>query len=56
MGTAVERRGTFDSRAGTGRRKSSGQATPKGPDEDPEEAPADIETDALERGFDESDP
>jgi DNA polymerase-4 len=56
MGTAVERRGTFDSRAGTGRRKSSGQATPKGPDEDPEGAPADIETDALERGFDESDP
>ncbi|HEY2917055.1 MAG TPA: DNA polymerase IV [Candidatus Limnocylindrales bacterium] len=56
LGTAVERRGAFDSRAGTGRREGSDQAKRRSPDEGPEGSPADIETDALERGFDDSDP
>jgi DNA polymerase-4 len=56
LGTAVERRGRFDNRGGTGRRKTANQASPKAPEAGPEGELADIETDALEPGFDDSDP
>jgi DNA polymerase IV len=56
LGTAVERRGTFDSRAGTGRRKHVDQASQPVPDEGSGGELTDIETDALEHGFDDSDP
>jgi DNA polymerase IV len=43
LGTAVERRGSFDSRAGTGRKKTADQSNPEPVDDD-----------LVDRGFDES--
>jgi DNA polymerase IV len=55
LGTAVERRGTFDSRAGTGRKQSRGERPPTPSIEGPDDGSTDVGDDLAERQLDEPD-
>jgi len=52
LGTAVERRGTFDSRAGTGRKQPRGETPPAPSIEGADDGSSDVGEDPAEREFD----
>jgi DNA polymerase-4 len=55
LGTAVERRGTFDSRAGTGRKQPRGETPPAPSIEGADDGSSDVGEDPAEREFDQPD-